>query len=538
MADIVVRQLVLAKALDGVQLSLGHAAMYPYLIQPQVTSGTGVADVPLKWIWDMQAALPKRWENLRLAKIRRIAGFNDPTAGYDGWLRLTFTANIENSTTEVAIFTADYEIDSDLTYQPSRLVVATSPEESTVISSGESETVSGFITFRTLDTTLDSVRDFLDVVEPPSDLSDANSDGFYDNPALYEIADTVAGGPAVTDDYASVVFSHGTGLLTDSSWVAIPQLDSDIQSWLTSVNYPFCADANRTSSDNIVIPPALFREFNMTAPAGDQPTGDSSGLYYPVFVSRVERIGTSSTQLRLHFATYNITDSSSGGAPSTVPVEFATLDLLLSYTSGEIVDIVPTENLLLQTGSDASDFEQHFGRGHVVLSTLWDKNTSAVADFFAEFDTIAEDPADTPFSISSTRISSFGLSRVPKYTPTVGQSHALLGSTSRLDTPINPGFNNRYVTEADQGLGNQIDLEAVIGISPNASIDRFGYSGALGHKMIKLVVDSTSVGNSSTFYDDEILPRMRALMGRNPQFGDFWFNGTRLMFFNGSTWQG
>ena len=138
----------------------------------------------------------------------------------------------------------------------------------------------------------------------------------------------MSGGSAVTDDYSVSVLSHGTGLLTDSTWNAIPQLDSDIQSWLTSFNYPFDATANRRSIDGITIPNGLFREFNITAPAGDQPTGDTTGTYYPVWISRIERVGSGSSQIRLYFATYNITDTETGGTPSTQTVEFATLDLL------------------------------------------------------------------------------------------------------------------------------------------------------------------------------------------------------------------
>lgn len=167
MADITVRQLVIAKALDTVQLRLGHQNLFPFLIQAQVASGTTVEDVPIGWIWDIHASLPKKWENLRLAKIKRIAGTNGTTSGYTGWLRLIFTANVQNSSTEVAIFLADYQIDSTLTYQPVRLSVVTDTEETTVISSGETETVAGFMIFQTLDTTIDANQRFLDLLAPP-----------------------------------------------------------------------------------------------------------------------------------------------------------------------------------------------------------------------------------------------------------------------------------------------------------------------------------------------------------------------------------
>lgn len=533
-----VRQLVLAKAVDNLQLQLGHQALFPFVVQPKVASGTTEVDVPLQWIWDIHASLPKKWENLRLSKIKRIAGENSSTNGYDGWLRLIFTGNVDGSVAEVAILSADYQVDSNLTYQLVRLNVVDSTEESIVIDPGESETVAGFLTFRTLNTELSSVQAFLDLVAPPSDTTDSDSDGYFDNPAVYEIVDTIAGGAAVTDDYASTATSHGTGLLTDSAWNAIPELDSDIQSWITSFNYPYDANANRRSVDGITIPNGLFREFDICAPAGDLPTGDTSGLFYPVWVSRIEMVDTGGTQLRFYFSTYNVTDLETGGTPSTEPVEFASMDLLSNFTSGEVVEIVPIDNLQLKTGTDAENWEQGFGRGHVVLSSLWGGTTSEIADFFDAFDDIAESPTDTTFSQSATRISSFGISRVPKYIPTIGQSHALLGSTSRLSPTVPPSFDNRYITEADQGLGRTIDLEAQSGITSNASIDRYGSTGALAHRIVKMVVNAENLGSDSNFYTNEVLPRLRILLGRDPKFGDGWFNGTRFMWFNGDSWQG
>ena len=202
-----------------------------------------------------------------------------------------FTANIQNSTTEVAVFTADYNIASTLTYQPVRIAIATSPAESVVVNPGEEETIAGFIIFKTLDINVQSTLDLYNAIAPPIDTTDGNNDGYFDVPAVYEITDTIAGGPAVTDDFSSIVLSHGTGLLTDSAWNAIPQLNSDIQSWITSFNYPFDAVANRRSVDGITIPNGLFREFDIAAPAGDQPTGDASGAFYPVWINRIESIG-------------------------------------------------------------------------------------------------------------------------------------------------------------------------------------------------------------------------------------------------------
>lgn len=537
LADITVRQLVLAKALDTLTMSQGHINLYPYVIQPRVSSGTTEIDVPLRWIWDMQASLPKKWENLRLAKIKRISGENSTTDGYTGELRLIFTANVQNSSTEIAIFSADYRIDSYLTYQPVRMSVVTSAEEPTPIDPTEDETVAGFLIFRTLDTTEQDVQAFLDLMAPPIDTS-TDSAGYFINPAVYEIADSPVGGATVSNDFATIAIVHGTGLLTDSAWNPIPNLDTDVQSWIDTFNYPYDSIANLTSQDGIIIPRGLFREFDITAPAGDLPTGDTSGTFYPVWVHRIEKVDDAGTRLRFYFATYNITDTESGGSPSTVPVEFASLDLVYSNTPNEIIAITPLDNLLLRTGTDADLFNQHFGRGHVVLSTLWNKATSDIDDFYNSFLTITGTPADTIFTIDSTRLSSYGVSRVPKYIPTIGQSQAMLGSTSRRNVPINPSFSNRYITEADQGIGDQIDLDSQTSIIPNAAVERYGYTGGLAHRAIRLVVDATALGSDPAFYDTEILPRLRILLGRDPQFGDWWWNGTRVMFFNGDTWQG
>lgn len=532
LADIAVRQLVVAKAVDKLQLSLGKDNLFPFLIDPVVVSGTQEDNLPVKWIWDLHASLPKKWRNLRLAKIKRLSGTNSLTSGYVGTLRLIFTASVQGSNVEVSIFSADYKIDSNLTYQTQKLTIITSEEENNNINPGESETVTGHITFRTLDINDQDVTDFLDMLAPPVDTSGSNSDGVYDNPSVYEIADSVAGGTAITEDFNVTSISHGTGMLLDSAWNAIPSLDSDTQSWVLAFNYPFDTNANLTSVDNIKVPQGLFSEFNIVAPAGDNPSGNGSGLFFPVWINRIERIGSGSSTLRFYFSTYNVTDTN----PGTTPIEFAKMDLLRSYSAGEIVEISPFVNLKL---SNDQLFDQHFGRGHAALSSLWDGSSTVVDDFFDAFATIITTPSDTEFSRSSTRLSAFGISRVPKFTPTKGQSQALQGSSSRLTVPKHPSAGNRYVTEQDQGTGNQIDLEAIDGITPNASIDRYGFTGALVHPIIRLNVSADNLGDNPATYEEEILPRLRVLLGgRDPQFGDFWYNGTRLMFNNGDSWQG
>lgn len=536
MADITVRQLILAKAIDTLDVSLGHSALFPFIIQSRINSGSSEVDLPQGWLWDVHLSIPKKWENLRLAKVKRISGSNQDSDSFTGKLRLIFTATAQGSSSEVGLVYADYRIDSTLTYQIVRVSVVTTTEESVAISQSEAETVTGFIIFKTLDTTNAAVQSFLEAAAPPTDTDDSNSDGLFDDPAVYELVDSVS--TDTSGSFSTATVSHGTGMLTSSAWNAIPSLDSDIQGWLNTFNYPFDADANRTSVDSIQIPLGMFREFNITAPAGDEATGDVSGLQYPVWITRIERVGATTSQLRFYFATYNVTDTDTGGTPSTEAVEFATLDLTTSMSVGDVVEIVPIADLQLKNDeSDTANWQQHFGRGHVSLSALWDGTT--VTDFFEQFALISDDPADTTYAKASTRISSYGVSRVSKYTPTIGQGQALLGSTSRLATPLPPSKDNRYVTESDQGIGDTVDLEVVTGISPNIAIERYGSKGSLCHRIVKLVVYADRIDDDdTTFYDNEILPRLSELLGRDPIFGDVWYDGTRFKTYNGSTWQG
>ena len=94
-ADVALRQLVIAKAVDTLQLRLGHQVLFPYVVQPRLSSNVTEVDVPIGLIWDIHASLPKKWEKLRLAKIKRLSGANSDTDGYTGTLRLIFTANIQ-----------------------------------------------------------------------------------------------------------------------------------------------------------------------------------------------------------------------------------------------------------------------------------------------------------------------------------------------------------------------------------------------------------------------------------------------------------
>lgn len=534
--DSALRSLILAKAVDTLYSSLGHAALYPFLVQPRVGHGTNVVDVPLNWIWSLNIAIPKKWRQVRLAKIKRMSGANEQTGGYSGILRLLFSAVQVGQPTESYLFYVDYQIDSVLSYQLAKLNVVTTQEESNAINHDEIETIAGSITFRTMDTTELLNSQFLNLLEPPQSPIDLNGDGLYDNPTIYEVVDTLGGGSTTANDFSTLAISHGTGMLTEAAWTGLPQLDSDAQSWVNAMNYPFDLNANRTSVTGIRIPLGMFREFVLTVPAGDEPSGTSNQTYFPVWLSKARLVNIN--QVRLYFSTYNTTEAETGGAPSLQPIEFAYLDIFRNGQPGDRLPILPNDNLKLVVGDEAALWTQHFGRGHVVLSNIWSSSSADVDGFFADMSAILESPQITEFSKSSTRISSYGTHQVPRYAPTAGQSRALMGTTSKRIVPISPSQDNMYVTEQDQGQGNTVDLEAQPGITPNSAIERYGYSGSLCHRVVKLIIYSDEIPSGDpNFYDTNILPRLRILLGRDPQFGDFWYNGTRLVFFNGDSWQ-
>ena len=529
MADIALRQLILAKTVDALNLRLSHQALFPFLIQAQVNSGTQNVDIPPSWIWDMQASLPTKWEKLRLAKLKRISGENATTGDpeYTGIIRLVFTAQESGSTIEVSIFQVDYQINSTLTFQQGkRLQVPTQADEPLPLPPGENQTVGGFVTFRTLDTSDAGVTAFLEVVSPP-DPDTTDSNGFFLSPNVVNINDSLPGGAGIVNDYDLVAVSHGTGLLTLSAFNPITAIDSTVTTWLTTFNYPFDVDASLQASNavGVTVPLALFREFNIVAPASDEPTNDVSGNFFPVYISRIERLDVSADDLRFFFATFNVE------SPSIVPIEFASLDLARTDGEGQVVSIAAIENLF-PSFPGISGWMQGFGKGHVVLSDLWQPTSDTIANFFNSFIPIIDDPAQAIFTKEATRISSFGLSRVPQTIPTNGQSQALRGSRDGK-TDGAPNSTNRYVVEADQGLGDQIDL--VTAVDENPDIERFGFTGSLTHRLVKMVVDSSGDDHD---YDNDILPRLRILLGRDPIFGDEWWDGTRFKKFNGDTWIG
>jgi hypothetical protein len=539
MYDIALRQLIVAKALDNLDLRLAFMGLFPFLIPCKINAGTaGEIQTPLSWIWDMHVSIPDKWKYLRLIEIKRISGHNETGTGtgstgssITGVLRLVFAAQERTSTTEIALFHVDYVIDSVLAYQIATIVPATRGQEgSSAVDPGELETITGYMIFRTLDTTDPAIEAFLQDLAPPVAPTDSNQDGFFDNPAIYQIADTPPG--TGSESFVPIHLVHGTGMLVVSAWNPIPPSDSNFNSWLSSNNYPFRIGATRTSINGIQIPAALFREFNLVVPTADEPTGDVSNTYSPVWLSSIERLDTLAQQLLLTFSTTTILPD---GNPQII--EFAQTTLNQSQINGQIIPITPITNLLKQTGSDQDNFLQGFGTGHIVLSSIWGDGTSVISDFFRLFTTITDVPPIAAFTKDSAILSSFSLSRISRYTPTQGEGEALQGSTARLAIPVNPSDTNRYITEADQGLGDTIDFRTLVNfpdeLRENPDINPVAYTGALSHKIIFLI---TNANGTHFTYDRDILPRLTCLLGRPPAFGDFLWDGTYLKFMNGDTW--
>lgn len=527
-ADTVLRQLIIAKALDDLNTSLGYQSIFPFVVPPQVSDGSSILDIPIRIFWDLHVSLPIRWINLRLARIDRLDGENGGSEGYVGTLRFIFTAQqfVGDTTSgvETAIFYADYEIGSDLTYQRVRIEPATASAVTgfNVISAGEQVTIDGEAVFRTLDTTVAANQTFFDLLAPGASVNE------------YEVVDStgIGSGP----DFSDSPLSHGTGILTSSAFNLITPVDADPITWIDSFNYPFDQDVLLESNDSsgVTIPSGIFREMDIVAPAGEEPTGDSSGAFFPVWISKIERDGSETTPtLIFYFSTHAVDPDNVG-----VDVEFATLILAADMVEGQIVNIVPNEHLW--PSETASNWHQEFGRGHVVLSSKWGSTGGEVDDFFNNFPLLIGAISTATFDQSATRISAWGLSRVPKYTPTQGQAAALLGTSSERSTPLNPSADNRYVTELDEGLGDLVDLEVETGITANAAIERYGNASSRIHQCVKLIVDPEQASDSgdSDFYTNEVLPRLRVLFGRDPVFGDIWYNGNRFMQYNGDSWVG
>lgn len=524
-SDVVVRQLIIAKALDNLDLRLSHQALFPFLITCQVVVGTQSIELPLSWIWDMHVSLPSKWQYIRLAKIKRISGSNgtgSTGSSPTGLLKLVFTAQEKGSSVETAIFEIEYQINSTLTYQYQRVNIVTSSEEPIVIDPGEAATVDGFIIMKTLPLDVSANYNFITSLAPPIHPIDSNSDGIFDVPAIYEIAESDPAGSTTLDFLASSL-PHGSGIVVSSAFNAIPATDSSIDSWLDATNYPFRITSNLTSLDGIVVPKGLFREFNIVVPSFDEPTGDNSKLNSPVWLSSIQRLDNTGTNLQMRFSTYTINST-----PQIV--EFASLNLNSGYTAGTVVKISPIIDL---QGKNNVLFQQGFGTGAVVLGTVWGDTTDIISSFFTGLQSLTSSTTTT-FTKAAGLLSSFGLSRIPRSTPTAGESAALVGTTARLASPVYPSDSNRFVSEQDQGLGDAVDFRTLNGFADNPDINPIGYSGSLLNKKVRLDIDTSATNHD---YVSDVLPRLTCLLGRSPIFGDMLYSGVLWSIYNGDTWQ-
>jgi hypothetical protein len=105
------------------------------------------------------------------------------------------------------------------------------------------------------------------------------------------------------------------------------------------------------------------------------------------------------------------------------------------------------------------------------------------------------------------------------------------------DSP--PEEDNRFVVEADQGKGTAVDFTTdptlPVDKRVNPDIEGTGYAGSLAHHLVWLIVNSDGENHN---YADDILPRLKILLGRDPIFGDQWYDGTRFKTYNGDSWIG
>jgi hypothetical protein len=451
-----------------------------------------------------------------------MVGSDNPTSHvHTGSMRLVFTANRIGSVSEVGIFFVDYQIDSVLTYQIKTINPATIAEFPTPLPSDQSSSIAGFVIFKTLDTSDQTISDFFTALAPPVDVT-PGSHQHND----YEITDTVAGGTEITGDFAIASMSHGSGILVSSAYNVIPPIGTDELSVLAAINYPWRKDAILISNDGYTtIPSGLFSEFTMTVPMGNR--SGTSEENFPVYLSRIRRLDSSANSIQLFFTTYDTIL----GSTNDELIEFASLILnrsdIGSGGNGKVIEIVPFNNLRNNDIAEAELFSQNFGSGHVVLSSNWEID-SFIVDFFDSFLSIVDDPADRIFE---SRLGDFALHCSPMNIPTLGEDAALSGSTSRRAEPEYPSDDNRFVCENDQGLGDEVDFDTLTDFVPNDSIDSKAYKGSLLSKSVVLLVDSSNVGNFN--YEEDILPRLTFLLGRLPIHSDIWFDGVTFKRYDG-----
>lgn len=529
MADIALRQLILAKTIDQIGLRLSHQALFPFLIPTTVDVGTAKISLPVAWLWDCHVSLNEKYTALRLAQVERISGQNNPSAStFTGKFKLIFTATVDDGAVETGIFTAEYEIDSSLSFQIVAISPCTESEFSPALPTSEVGSIAGYVIFRTLNQTTEA--GFLTALAPPTG-GTALTDGSFAVPAVYDVSDSVTGGSSVTDDFKLDAVSHGTGILVASAFNALPSVQTDEPAILSALNYPWRTGARLTSLDSkSTIPNNLFSIFEMNAPMGDRDTSNANP--YPVYLTKIRRLDSAAASIELFFSTMNTII----GNTSEDLTEFASLVLNKSDfgTSGPGTEIriYPTNNLIDNTDPAAVLKRQNFGTGYVVLNSTW-ANDTAILDLFTGLTTIVDVPADRVFK---AELGEFALRRAPSTVPTIGQSQAMEGSTARRTSPNAPSDGNRFVTEGDQGIGDPLNFTEH-SFPSNPDIEDIGYTGSLLTKKFIMKVNTANDANFN--YADDILPRMRLLLGgRDPIFGDVWYDGTVFKTFNGDTWIG
>ncbi len=538
LADLTVRQLIIAKTLDQVGLRLSHQGLFPFLINPTVNVGTSKISLPISWLWDCHVSLKSSYRSLRLARIIRLDG-DSGTGGTGsggtggtgggtptGTFRLVFTGIPVGGSSEVGIFYVDYKIDSTLSFQIVYITPCTATEFNPAIPTSEHQGISGDIIFRTLN--VETEADFINALPPVVGSSSATT-GDY---AIYEISDTVIGGAEIEGDYSLPAVIHGTGMLVASAYNLIPPIGVDYSSVLSALNYPWRIGANLgsiegSSTGTVYIPASMFDSFMMAAPVGDRSNELEDN--YPVFCTRVRRLDPAANQLQFVFSTYNTIL----GSNSKELIEFASLVLVRGSAPGTLVEITPLNTLKTNSESDWQLNFQNFGSGYVILNNSW-YSSNEIESFFDTFLQIINEPPDRMFN---AQLGDFALHRSPMQIPTMGEAYASLGSTARRVNPIKPSDKNRYVCESDIGLGDKIDL-LESGFAQNDDIDQYGYTGSLLCRSVTLKVNSANDANFD--YDNDILPRLRKIMGRDPIHGDEWFDGTVWKRFDGTsgTWIG
>ncbi len=206
-ADVLLRQLIIAKTLDTLNSRIGYSALFPFLLTPQISRGVLVTTVPTRLFWDMKVTLSDRWSNLRLARVTRVSGSN--TGSYTGTIRFLFSADdAESTNAETGLFFVDYAIDSGLTYQIVNTQTASGGVTSPLPDSN-GESFSGTVVFKTADSTDITFSTFYDFVAPGS--------------TKYEVVDTEGSEAEIFD---ALPFTHGKGLLVPAAYNLTPSAGS------------------------------------------------------------------------------------------------------------------------------------------------------------------------------------------------------------------------------------------------------------------------------------------------------------------------